>query len=148
MTDSRDLDEARDVLDRIISVDRADVPATTQRRELVAADRAPRRTQPRCELPDWLPELRTEIAQQLADNERRYIEQQAELRSLRGQLQQPNTSKPEPSVASIPISRDSTPHTPRTELCRSPAWSIYGRSQHLKGRRRRAADREPASGAR
>ena len=71
VTESHDLDEARDALDRIISIDRADVPATTQRRELAATDRAPRRPQPRCELPDWLPELRAEIAQQLADTERR-----------------------------------------------------------------------------
>lgn len=52
VTDSNDLDEARDILDRVISIGRADTPATTQRRELAAADRAPRRRTPRCTIPD------------------------------------------------------------------------------------------------
>lgn len=63
VTNSHDLDEVSDILDRIITIDRADVPATTQRRELAAADHSPRRPEPRCEVPDWLPALRTDLAQ-------------------------------------------------------------------------------------
>ena len=52
-----DVAEARDVLEAILASDRADVPATTQRRAL--AQTAPQHTPaaptatPRCEVPDW-----------------------------------------------------------------------------------------------
>ncbi len=66
VTDSHDLDEARDVLETILATDRADVPATTQRRELAKQDRQPA-LQPRCSIPDWFDELRNSAADGFAD---------------------------------------------------------------------------------
>ena len=64
MTDSDDVVEARDVLESILAVDRADIPATIQRRTLSrSAPRpetpTPPTPQPRCEIPDW---FRTALA--------------------------------------------------------------------------------------
>ena len=59
VTDSDDVAEARDVLEAVLAVDRADIPAVTQRRNLaeryqrVAQDPVP--PQPRCAIPDVVP---------------------------------------------------------------------------------------------
>jgi hypothetical protein len=66
VTDGDDLDEARDVLETIRATDRADVPATTQRRELARQDRQPP-LQPRCIVPDWFDELRNAAAAEWSD---------------------------------------------------------------------------------
>ena len=60
VTDTHDIAEARDVLEAIVASDRADIPATTQRRQLAAQDRQPPPLQPRCQIPDWFHELRDE----------------------------------------------------------------------------------------
>jgi len=43
VTEEPDVDEARDVLERVLASDPVDIPATTQRRNLAADDRAPRK---------------------------------------------------------------------------------------------------------
>ena len=43
VTEEPDVDEARDVLERVLTSDPVDIPATTQRRNLAADDRAPRK---------------------------------------------------------------------------------------------------------
>lgn len=141
ITESRDLDEARDVLDRIITTDRADVPATTQRRELAAADRSSARPTPRCEIPDWLGDLRTDIADQLADLETRALRHQAELGPLQHRL-----AALEQQL--VDARRRLAPHEPglasahaATVAAQERCWTTYGRSLHLKGRHRRAVDR-------
>ena len=58
ITETDDIAEARDVLEAILATDRADVPATTQRRTLAAstprdATAAASAPTPRCEIPDW-----------------------------------------------------------------------------------------------
>ena len=69
ITDSPDVAEARDVLERILAVDRADIPAVTQRRQLAEQDQPPsrsarRRERPgRCEIPDWFDQLRDQTRQ-------------------------------------------------------------------------------------
>ena len=60
VTDTHDLAEARDVLEAIVTSDRADVPATVQRRHLAQYDHQPPRLQPRCQVPDWYHDLRDE----------------------------------------------------------------------------------------
>lgn len=56
VTDTDDIAEARDVLEAVLGVARADVPATTQRRTLAEL---PPRPSPvlvaRCEVPEWFP---------------------------------------------------------------------------------------------
>jgi len=142
VTESRDLDEARDVLDRIVSVDRADVPASTQRRELAAADRNPRQPLPRCQVPEWLPVLRDELTHHITDLEQRGVAQEAELRSLRKQLA-------EAEQLQAHAQRRLDPHQPGLDqawkaarAAQEHAWAVYNRGFHLKGRRGRANDRE------
>ena len=72
ITESEDIAEARDVLEAIVATDRADVPATTQRRTL--ATTTPRETTaaapgptPRCEIPDWFPAALANARRSLLD---------------------------------------------------------------------------------
>jgi len=58
VTDTHDPAEARDILEGIVTSDRADVPAVVQRRRLAQQDRQPPRLQPRCHVPDWFHDLR------------------------------------------------------------------------------------------
>lgn len=85
VTEADDLAEARDVLERVLATDRADVPATTQRRELAPLDRAPkpRQPQPRYLIPDWFDELTTTVRSALTEAEERGAREKAE-RAVRG----------------------------------------------------------------
>jgi conjugative relaxase-like TrwC/TraI family protein len=143
VTDSHDLDEARDILDRIITIDRADVPATTQRRELAALDRPPtHRPKPRCDIPEWLPELRATIADRLTDIEQRAAEHQQRRSTLADQL----------SSAEIELTdaqRRHAPHRPFLEAAyaavrqaQERVWTVNHEATHGKGRTRRKAQRE------
>ena len=66
VTKSHDIREARDVLETILVSDRADVPATTVRRQLEQQDRQPHTPPPapapvlqaRCQIPEWWAQLR------------------------------------------------------------------------------------------
>ncbi len=76
ITDSHDIAEARDVLDGVVAVDRADVPAVTQRRELArqaspVITRQPQRPvqQGRCQIPDWFPPLLADARRELVEAE-------------------------------------------------------------------------------
>jgi AAA domain len=61
VTDTHDVAEARDTLERILANDRADLPAVSQRHELAAQDHAPApprpRLTPRCTVPPWFDDL-------------------------------------------------------------------------------------------
>jgi len=78
ITDTHDIAEARDVLDRILTADRADTPAVTQRRNLDQQQPRPQRTravlQPRCAIPEWFEALRTEVDIELAATRRQHQE--------------------------------------------------------------------------
>ncbi|MCB0994630.1 MAG: AAA family ATPase, partial [Acidimicrobiales bacterium] len=84
VTETHDIAEARDILERILTNDRVDLPATAQRRELAATDCARRRPEPapRCTIPDWLTDLRATIRTELAAAEHegvRHDRQRADL---------------------------------------------------------------------
>lgn len=87
VADTADLGQAIGVLEAAIAVDRADIPATTQRRTLAAA--VPRSSpRPRVQIPDWFHDIRAIAEQQAHDaghavddrdqqraaNERRYAD--------------------------------------------------------------------------
>jgi conjugative relaxase-like TrwC/TraI family protein len=59
VTDTNDIGEARDILDAVLAVDRADSPAVTQRQHLARQDPRPQ-PQPRCDIPDWFPSVRAD----------------------------------------------------------------------------------------
>ena len=70
VTDSDDVAEARDVLDGILALDRADIPAVTQRRTLAHQTRShePDPAAPvtaRCATPDWFDPLRRQVRAEL-----------------------------------------------------------------------------------
>jgi hypothetical protein len=77
ITTTHDVAEARDVLERILAVDRADIPAVTQRQRLAQQDHAhntPSRPQRRprvgrCEIPVWFDQLRDDTRNELAEAE-------------------------------------------------------------------------------
>ena len=74
ITDSDDLTEARDVLEAILAADRADIPATTQRRTLAQCTprhATPAPPTPRCEIPDWFPTVLANAQRALLDAETR-----------------------------------------------------------------------------
>ncbi len=62
VTETHSITEARDILETIMTSDRADIPAIAQRRQLAQQDRQPVRLQPRCEIPDWFSDLRLDAA--------------------------------------------------------------------------------------
>jgi conjugative relaxase-like TrwC/TraI family protein len=66
ITDSDDIAEARDVLDAVLAADRADVPATTQRRTLAQTVHQPAQPIRRCEVPAWFPTILADAQQALA----------------------------------------------------------------------------------
>jgi hypothetical protein len=65
ITASHDLEEARDILERVLANERADLPAIAQRRELAVearpVARAQLRPQPRCGVPEWFDEFAASI---------------------------------------------------------------------------------------
>ena len=147
VTDDRDLDQARDILEGVLASDRADIPATTQRRELADTDRAPRRhqptLQPRCQIPEWFEPLRTRVRDQLAQaqadaaNDARRIPQlQADLVAATRRLAQANQAcapyRPALSAAHNAV-----------QTAREHWWAANSRErQTAKGRHRRAAHRD------
>ena len=83
ITESDDIAEARDVLEGIVALDRADIPAITQRRTLAHQHRAhelapaPPVTS-RCVIPDWFEPLVATIRRELDKAERRVADNAAE----------------------------------------------------------------------
>ena len=87
ITDSDDIAEARDVLDGIVAIDRADIPAVTQRRSLAQQlrDHAPSQPAPpapRCVIPDWFPSLLHDARNDLTVAEQRATARAAQRQRL------------------------------------------------------------------
>jgi conjugative relaxase-like TrwC/TraI family protein len=87
VTEHDDLAEARDVLEGVLAADRADTPAVTQRRHLArqAAAQQPAR-QPRCVVPDWLNDLRSDTARELDRAEQAAVDEHRTRRQLEERL--------------------------------------------------------------
>lgn len=87
ITDSGELDEARDILERVLVNERADLPAITQRRALAqearpAVSPSRPRFEPRYEIPRWVGGLMAAIGDELGrayDTNRRYDNRRDEL---------------------------------------------------------------------
>ena len=80
ITESDDVAEARNVLEGIVAVDRADVPAVTQRHTLAQQTRHQQEVAapaaPRCPIPEWLPPLLADACAEVARLEQRDAERQ------------------------------------------------------------------------
>ncbi|MCB0966641.1 MAG: relaxase domain-containing protein [Ilumatobacter sp.] len=68
VTDTHDIADAIDVLERILATDRADQPATRTRHQL-ATTIPPTTLRPRCEIPDWFNHLHHTARTELADTQ-------------------------------------------------------------------------------
>jgi conjugative relaxase-like TrwC/TraI family protein len=91
ITDTPDVAEARDILDGILAVDRADIPAVTQRQRLAQQDIPQRSTRRaarsgRCPIPDWFEPLRAQLRRQLADAEHEAAATTAERQRIASEL--------------------------------------------------------------
>jgi conjugative relaxase-like TrwC/TraI family protein len=78
VTESGDIAEATDVLEAILATDRADVPATAQRRILAESPphhvtRTTPATSPRCEIPGWFNPVLDQARRALLDGEARDV---------------------------------------------------------------------------
>jgi hypothetical protein len=143
ITESHDVAEARDVLERILAVDRADIPAVTQRRRLAEQDQAvapvrrPTRLG-RCAIPDWFEQLRDHTRDELADLQRRAADSaatrerlQADLDATRRdvyRLDQP-TRRERDQLAAAHHARDDTEREHRLAVHRLETSGIRGRRQ-------------------
>ena len=88
--DARDIADARDILDTIIAIDRADVPATTQRRNLHTQDRQQPpvpRLKPKYEIPEWFEPLRQTTIEQLATAVDSYEDDQKQTAGIEGDVE-------------------------------------------------------------
>jgi hypothetical protein len=66
VTDSHNVLDAVDVLQQILTTDRADTPAIGVRRELAATVPPPPKLQPRCHIPDWFHDTYRDATDELA----------------------------------------------------------------------------------
>ena len=122
VTDTHDIAEARDVLERILTNDRVDLPATAQRRELAATDCAPRRPEPTPAL------LHPRLAPRpQGDHPAQSSPQPSTQRSAttnsapasRRDCCRPSNGSPSPSVGSTRTDRHSPPLTPTSRKRRT-----------------------------
>jgi hypothetical protein len=67
VTDTHNVLDAIDSLQRILTSDRADTPAVSLRRELAAAVPPPPKLQPRCQIPAWFADTYRDAIDDLAD---------------------------------------------------------------------------------
>ncbi len=147
VTDRRDLEQARDILEGVLASDRADIPATTQRRTLADTDRTPQRhepsLQPRCEIPSWFEPLRTRVRDDLvgamADAEadaKLIAELSSNLVTAKQRLAEANHAC-EPNLPGLEAAENAV------RVARERWWSANNRERQApKGRHHRAAHRD------
>ena len=63
--DTHNIDDAIDTLTTVLAHDRADLPATTIRRDLATMPAPTPTRRPRCVIPDWFPTIRQQLTDQL-----------------------------------------------------------------------------------
>ena len=147
VTDGRDLDQARDILEGVVASDRADIPATTQRRELADADRAPHRHQPalrpRCEIPAWFEPLRTRVRDDFAEAQAAAAADAKLIPQLQADLVAATRALAEANQACEPYQPAFTAAYNAVQTAREQWWAANSRErQAAKGRHRRAAHRD------
>jgi conjugative relaxase-like TrwC/TraI family protein len=147
VTDGRDLDQARDILEGVLASDRADIPATTQRRELADTDRAPHRHQPalrpRYEIPEWFEPLRTRVRGDLAEARAGAAADARQITELKADLVAATRRLAEANQACEPYRPALSAAYNAVESARERWWAANNcERQASKGRHRRAAHRD------
>lgn len=87
VTDTHDITDAIDILERILATDRADHPATRTRHEL-ATTIPPTTLQPRYDIPDWFTHLHHTARTELADAQAAHAAEQQRDADLRQRIDQ------------------------------------------------------------
>lgn len=146
ITESHDLEEARDILERVLANERADLPAIAQRRQLAAearpVARAQPRPEPRCEVPEWFDELAASIgdtARKLAEIEGRFDRERSQLGERLTEAQRQRTE----------ADRRLDPHRPAldqasraVEESQRRVWSANSQLSRSSALKRRGARRD------
>ena len=114
ITESNDIAEARDVLEAIVAIDRADIPAVTQRRTLAQQQRAhdlpaTAPVTPRCTIPEWFGALLRDARQEFAVAEKRHAERVAQRQRLQDAVAAADRTVNDVGVATGP-DRDAYAH--------------------------------------
>jgi conjugative relaxase-like TrwC/TraI family protein len=93
ITDTADPSEAREILEGVLALDCADIPAVTQRRHLAQSDSPQPTSRPESLAPDWLPtwrqqitERRQQLVDDLADHQKQRAARRQELNDLQPAL--------------------------------------------------------------
>ena len=114
ITDSGDIAEARDILDGIVAIDRADIPAVTQRHTLAQQQRdhrpsVPPPQTPRCVIPEWFTSLFQDARNDLAVAEERETARAAQRQRLLDAISAANRTLSEVAATTAP-DRDAYAH--------------------------------------
>ena len=148
VTDSHDLDEARDILERVLASDRSDVPATTQRRRLAEMDARPSmRPEPRCVMPLWLNELRTNVGHDLAEARSEFQSDLRRLDKMRDQLDRAKEELAEARAAFEPFSPSLEAAHVVVRTAQEAVWASNNHAMRAKGFKKRSLLREAGKAA-
>ena len=139
ITDSDDVAEARDVLDGIVAIDRADIPAVTQRRTLAQQLRdhdtpVPPPPTPRCVIPDWFTPLLHDARHDLAAAEERQAARAAQRQRLLDAIAAADRTLSDVAAATAP-DRDATrtpPPAPTTPADTTPPPNAVSTPRHAE----------------
>jgi hypothetical protein len=141
VTDTDDVGEARDVLDTVLTLDRADIPAVTQRRQLARQDHAHAAPTPapvavrptqRCEMPDWLHDLYDETRTELHDAEQQATLADARIAELQHSLPDAEASLRAADIAYAPWKRIDDDATKQFEVAQTGTPSGPGTSRQRR----------------
>ena len=131
VTDGDDLAEARDVLETILAADRADIPATSQRRTLAQSTLhetpASRPPTPRCEIPDWFSNVFADAQRDLHDAQTRDAQRSARRTQATAGAASADTAVVEMAAATA---------TDRDALHHAEARAVQSRRRHAAAQHR------------
>ncbi|MEX2627875.1 MAG: AAA family ATPase, partial [Ilumatobacteraceae bacterium] len=154
VTDHGDIDEARDTLQAVLASNRADTPATTQRRELAGTDRVPQRApsrpaqqqpprhRPRCIVPDWFAELRSAVLRELEATRHETAKNADHHERLRERLQDAEQQLAVARRNFEPHRRALNTAAADVETAQERIRAAHSTALRTKGRARRAAVRD------
>ena len=162
VTEHGDIDDARDILETVLASDRADTPATTQRRELAATDHPPQeapdrvpqqapdrpaqqqppRDRPRCTVPDWLPELRSAVLRELEATQHDVSKKAEQHEHLRVRLHDAEQQLATAQRNFAPRRRALDAADAAVQTSQEQIWAANNTALRTKGRTRRAAVRD------
>jgi len=146
VTDSHDLAEARDILERVLASDRSDVPATTQRRRLAEMDTRPaahpKPHEPRPEVPPWFGDLCIRVGQSLVEAQSAFRDDERRSLEMRDRLDRATLELAKADAAFEPFRPSLEAANAEVEAAQRAVWGPNNRAMSAKGFKKRALLRE------